>query len=106
MSLILDALRKADSEREREAVPGLHTQPVPSLSLQDAAIPTRPKRFLWIVVGVGVGVLVSLAWYFAGRETPRPPVERPMPAPDPVATPGTLVRIATSLSKRGAPSTA
>jgi general secretion pathway protein B len=89
VSLILDALRKADSEREREAVPGLHTQPVPSLSLQDAAIPTRPKRFLWIAVGVGVGVLVSLAWYFAGRETPRPPVERPLPATDPVATPGT-----------------
>jgi general secretion pathway protein B len=87
VSLILDALRKADSEREREAVPGLHTQPVPAFSLEDAARPSRPKRFLWITVGVGVGVLVSLGWYFMGRETPRPPVERPMPAPDPVAAP-------------------
>ena len=85
MSLILDALRKADSERERESVPGLHTQPMPQLSLE-APAPVRPKRWLWIALGVGVGLLVSLAWYFVGREPARPPVERPLPAPDPVAS--------------------
>jgi general secretion pathway protein B len=85
LSLILDALRKADSERERESVPGLHTQPVPPLSLEQVAAPARPKPWLWIALGVGVGLLVSIAWYFAGRETPRPPVERAASAPDPVA---------------------
>ncbi|MFO1267813.1 MAG: hypothetical protein U1F67_14180 [Rubrivivax sp.] len=29
MSYILDALRRAESERERGQVPGLHAQPVP-----------------------------------------------------------------------------
>jgi len=87
LSLILDALRKADSERERESVPGLHTQPVPPLSLEQVAAPARPKPWLWIALGVGVGLLVSIAWYFAGRETPRPPVERAASAPDPVAPP-------------------
>lgn len=87
MSLILDALRKADSERERESVPGLHTQPVQSLALEDFSAPVRPKPWLWIGVGVGVGLLVSLAWYFVGRDTPRPPAERAAPAPEPVATP-------------------
>ena len=85
MSLILDALRKADSERERESVPGLHTEPMPQLSLE-APAPVRPKRWLWIVLGVGVGLLVSVAWYFLGRDTARPPVERSLPAPDPVAS--------------------
>ena len=84
MSLILDALRKADSERERKSVPGLHTQPVPQLSLE-APVPVRPKRWLWIALGVGVGLLASLAWYFLGRDTARPPVERSVPAPDHVA---------------------
>jgi len=86
LSLILDALRKADSEREREAVPGLLTQPVPPLSLEQVAAPARPKPWLWIALGVGVGLLVSIVWYFAGRETSRPPVERAASTPEPVAT--------------------
>lgn len=86
MSLILDALRKADSERERESVPGLHTQPVPSLSLEISA-PERPKPWLWIALGVSTGLLVALGWYVMGRETPRAVVERPAPAPEPMAAP-------------------
>lgn len=86
MSLILDALRKADSERERETVPGLHTQPVPPLSLEEAAAPARPKPWLWIGLGLGAGLLVSLVWYFVGRGAPQPPIERTVPAPDPAAT--------------------
>lgn len=85
MSLILDALRKADSERVRESVPGLHTQPVPQLSLE-APVPVRPKRWLWIALGLGVGLLASLTWYFLGRDTARPPTERSVPAPDHVAS--------------------
>jgi general secretion pathway protein B len=84
VSLILDALRKADSERERESVPGLHTQPVPPLSLEMPAH-VRPRPWLWILAGVGVGLLlVAAAWYFVGREAPRPPVVRT--APEPLAT--------------------
>jgi general secretion pathway protein B len=68
MSLILDALRRADSERERGAVPGLHTQPVPHLSLE-ASPRRRGARWHWIAVGAVGSLLIALAWLFFGRET-------------------------------------
>lgn len=70
MSLILDALRRADSERERGSVPGLHSQPVPPLSV-DAPMQPGAKPWLWTVIGIAVGLLVALAWYIVGREAPR-----------------------------------
>jgi len=85
VSLILDALRKADSERARESVPGLHTQPVPPLSLEQVATTARPKPWLWIALGLGAGLLIALVWFFAARDSPRLVVERPQPGP-PVAT--------------------
>jgi general secretion pathway protein B len=85
VSLILDALRKAESERPREAVPGLHTQPAPPLSLEHATAPVRPRPWLWIALGVGVGLLVAVVWYLAGRDAPRLVAERPLPVPAPVA---------------------
>lgn len=87
MSLILDALRKADSERERESVPGLHTQPVPPLSLEMPA-PARPRPVLWIALGIGVGLLAAVAWYLLGREPVQAQVERAAaPSPAPVVAP-------------------
>jgi general secretion pathway protein B len=87
VSLILDALRKADAERERESVPGLHTQPVPPPSMEMPA-PARARPWLWIATGVGIGLLgVAFAAFFINRETP-PPVARVSPEPAPVsATP-------------------
>lgn len=68
MSLILDALRKADAERERGSVPGLRSQPVVPLS-EAAAAPKRPMRFGWpsIAIGVGVGLALAAAWMMIGR---------------------------------------
>jgi general secretion pathway protein B len=85
VSLILDALRKADSERARESVPGLYTQPVPPLSLEEMARPGgRSKPWMWIAIVVGVVLLVSLAWFIARREAPQPLAERPLATTDPV----------------------
>ena len=67
MSLILDALRKADSERERGSVPGLHAHPLPALPVEHAPRP-RVKGWQWTVIGVAAGVAV--AWYFLGRDAP------------------------------------
>lgn len=90
MSLILDALRKADSEREREAVPGLHTQPMPTLSMEAPAA-ARPKRWLWIATGAAIGVLVvAFAASYFGGDAPRPVARaapEPMPAPAAPAAP-------------------
>ncbi len=101
MSLILDALRKADAERERGAVPGLHTQPVPPLSTE-APAPANARPLLWIVIGAAVALTSAFGVYLAGRESPAAPAattvaEPPAasvpqaasapPAPTPVAPP-------------------
>ncbi len=70
MSLILDALRRADSERERGAVPGLYAQPVPAVAVEAAPRP-RARPWHWIVIGGAAGLVAALAWYLAARETPR-----------------------------------
>jgi len=88
MSYILDALRRADSERDRERgkVPGLNAQPVPpgSLELQDG----RPsKAWVWVVVGLTLGLAVPLAWRWMGSSDepvatePSPGVRAPLSGP-------------------------
>jgi general secretion pathway protein B len=102
MSYILDALRRADSERERGAVPGLHAQPAPAQG--DAA---GGARGLWpwaaaalvaVVGGVAVvNVLLPESGPVAqaparvpvtapgGSGAPAPPLSVAAPAPPPVA---------------------
>lgn len=93
MSLILDALRKADAERERGAVPGLHAQPAP-LDEPAALAPSRTPPWLWAGIGLALGLAVAVALFAfsRGAATPEPvaataPPPTPMPAgsPPPVA---------------------
>lgn len=72
MSLILDALRRADSERERErgAVPGLHAQQMePAAAETPAAVRALP----WLAVAIVAAavLLAAAAWLVAGRDAPR-----------------------------------
>jgi general secretion pathway protein B len=69
VSLILDALRRADSERERGSVPGLHAQPALPLAA-DAPQRPRAERWQWVAIGLTVGLLASIAWYIFGRDAP------------------------------------
>lgn len=75
MSLILDALRKADSERERGSVPGLYAQPVPTLSVE---MPSRRQAAPWISIAIAVAlVLVAwLVWRFGMRPASQAVAER------------------------------
>jgi general secretion pathway protein B len=57
MSYILDALRRADAERSRGAVPGLHAQSLPGDS-EPAARNYRP--LIWAAGGAGVLVVAGL----------------------------------------------
>ncbi|WP_428417963.1 general secretion pathway protein GspB [Methylibium sp.] len=83
MSYILEALRKADAERDRErgALPDLHAQPVPPDSAaMAAASPPRSRPWLWIVVGASVGLIGPLLWLLFGRDTPQEAAAPPPPA--------------------------
>ena len=81
MSLILDALRRADSDRERGAVPGLHAQPVP------VALPELPgsgRRVPWLSLTAALVVaalVAALAWMVLGRDTARPAAATAVPKP-------------------------
>lgn len=118
MSYVLDALRRAESERQRGSVPNLHAQNHAAPERRDAA-PAPPA---WrraapagalILAGVAVGVWW---WTSAPGPEPAPVVEsrvnapsapvvlRPLPAPAP--TPRTEVRPAPAQGLVAVPSAA
>lgn len=72
MSLILDALRKADAEREQGSVPSLHSQPVVDPSPHATATPRARPNWLWVAIGVAAGLVASAIWVMVARETPVP----------------------------------
>lgn len=98
MSLILDALRKADAERERGSVPSLYSQPVASPS---AEVPPKPRvgpNWLWIAIGIAVGLSGAAAWVMVGREASPPtmaavPAQPSVSASSPVAQPSQVATI-------------
>jgi general secretion pathway protein B len=69
MSYILDALRKADSERERGAVPGLHAQSGP-VGSDDASARSGPPWWAWLIVAAFVLLLTVLGWLLLERDVP------------------------------------
>ena len=80
MSYILDALRRADAERSRGVVPGLHAQSLPG-DAEPAARDYAPLLWAAGVAGVllaaGVAVLLWAPWH----ATPAPDA-RAQPAPE------------------------
>ncbi|HJV70641.1 general secretion pathway protein GspB [Ideonella sp.] len=88
MSYILDALKRADAERERGQVPGLHAHPLGEAG--GAPRPgAAPRWALWAGVAVGAMVLAALAWRMgADANAPLPaPLQTPAePLPGNVAT--------------------
>lgn len=80
MSYILDALKRADAERERGQVPGLHAHPHGDSDAGERD--GRPPRWaLWAGVALGAVVLAALAWRMgADANAPLPaPVQPPLP---------------------------
>lgn len=76
MSYILDALKRADAERERGQVPGLHSQAA-AVQEDRHALPKQPRpgpisrKVLWAVLGLALaGALLVTLW--PRRETPAP----------------------------------
>jgi general secretion pathway protein B len=88
MSYILDALRKADAERDRDAVPDLNAQPLAAQTPPlDLPAPAR-SPFGWLAAGVALALAAVLAWQWMKAE-PAPVVAQPPPAPPAAPTPVT-----------------
>lgn len=86
MSYILDALKRADAERDRGHVPGLRSQPVSATAPARRRPRAGRRAILWLSLVGLLAVLLALgAWWFSAA---RPPSARPdTPAPQPVAAP-------------------
>ena len=99
MSLILDALRKAEAERERGSVPSLHSQPVVSPSAGALPKPKVRPNWLWIAIGVALGLAAAATWVMIGRDAPTPGAATANLAPTQPSTPEAAppVPIATSV---------
>jgi general secretion pathway protein B len=92
MSYILDALRRADAERERGAVPNIHAQEYAAPS-NDADTPRTTPPWLWIVLVLLAAAVLALGWKLFAGDPSREPVQvaaAPVPAaaPAPAVVPG------------------
>ena len=74
MSYILDALKKADAQRQRESMPGLHAKPV-RIVFARAAAPPAWGYWPWLIAAI-LALLTALWW---GDSKP-PPHDTPAPA--------------------------
>lgn len=84
MSYILDALKRADAERERGHVPGLHAQPQPAPSSTAASV-GLPRWALATGAAVSLLLVAALAWRM-GADTVAP-VPATLAMPDPGTAP-------------------
>ncbi len=82
MSYILDALRRADSERERGAIPDIHAQAVPLLTDEEPA-PRRLSPWVWGGAAAAVIALLAgaLVWALNRQEPAASRLAAPGPAP-------------------------
>lgn len=97
MSYILDALRRAEADRERERgqVPGLHSQPLPG----DAAAPVA-GRHRWLPWAGGgllllAGIVAGSWWAGSAQEVVAPASPVPQPASAPPAPTADAADVAT-----------
>ena len=89
MSYILDALRRADAERERGAVPNIHAQPYAAPSGETEAARATPP-WLWIVLALLAVAVLALAWKLFAGDPPREQLAAAAPgapAPAPASPP-------------------
>lgn len=71
MSYILDALKRADAERERGRVPGLHSQPDRPVPEPAARPRATAARMITLLVLLVLGAGAFLGWHLRTPEAPR-----------------------------------
>ena len=98
MSYILEALRKADAERERGTVPDLHTQLVPGGPADAEAVPSRASRWLGPLLGAAVVLVGVVAWRLLVSEAPSAAVVTPAVTPQAPPAPSQAVTAAAAVA--------
>jgi general secretion pathway protein B len=107
MSYILDALKRADAERERGHVPSLHTHNLPPNTRQTRQRAEQPSRALWWVAGAALVLIGSvLGWWWLKDSGTDRVVADPPPAAVPSAPMAPLPSAATEVSPTAPPSVA
>lgn len=85
MSYILDALRKADAQRERDPARGIHAQPVTPAATSES---TGLNRVIVYAGGAALLAAAALVYFLIGRPATNPaPVVAQAPAPMPAPAP-------------------
>jgi general secretion pathway protein B len=77
MSYILDALKRAEVERERGSVPGLHSHPIVSYDEVDDA---SSLTWVWLLVAAVLIAAGGAGWWWWRTTAPLAPVKEPTPA--------------------------
>jgi general secretion pathway protein B len=93
MSYILEALRKADAERERRqgAVPGLNAQLLPPMQGGEAQEPAAFPLWRWAGSGLVLLLAAAAAWVFLSRDAQQPVAAAP---PSPAAPAAAVAALA------------
>jgi general secretion pathway protein B len=78
MSYILDALKRAESERSRGQIPGLHAQPMARVAVDSEERSPAWKTLLFVVIAVVM--LGALAWWWLSGDQPAPAAVPPLAA--------------------------
>jgi general secretion pathway protein B len=87
MSYILDALRKADAQRERDPARGIHAQPLRG-TLANAGARSGRGAWFWGAAAAGIAALGSAGWYLyhdSGTAGPKVAARAEPPVRDPAA---------------------
>ena len=90
MSYILDALKRADAERERGHVPGLHTRTTPELDAPAAEIGGMAQRGRLIALAALLALGAVLWWWLRAAPPAAPVVPAATPAVQAPAAPVSL----------------
>lgn len=108
MSYILDALRRADAERQRGAVPGLHAQPLAAAVANLA--PDQPARVRRLAAAAallaGLALAVLAGWWLRPAGTASPEAAATIPGAATAPSPRLLAEPAAATPAAAQPSAA